>query len=114
MMRSRRSFAMAVLAVLGAAPVLATGGTFTTARGIVVPTPAPEALDCAGMRRVLDAIDASGYRHGGPFPTDAADAALLGYENLLAEFYYMRCVHAPAAVGRTNDAFGGGYSGDVQ
>lgn len=83
--------------LLAATPAAAAEGrVFTTADGVAVPTPAPDALDCAGMRRVLDAIDASGYRRGAPRPEDAADMALLDYENRLSRAFYARCIQASA------------------
>lgn len=88
--------------------------TFRTAGGVVVPTPEPDGLDCAQMRTVLDAIDASGYRRGGPAPANAADSALLGYENRLSESFYMRCVYAPVAGRMPLNVFDRGYQSEVK
>jgi hypothetical protein len=102
------------IAVLALMPAISGAKTFTTASGVVVPTPEPGGLDCAQMRGVLDAIDASGYRRGGPAPANAADSALLGYENRLSESFYMRCVYAPAAGPMPVNAFDRGYQSGVK
>lgn len=65
---------------------------FTLSTGVAIQLPPVEALDCASMRRMLDAIDQTGYRRGGPIPNDAADMALLDYENRLSRSFYRNCV----------------------
>lgn len=102
------------VACLVLTPAVSGAKTFTTASGVVVPTPEPDGLDCAQMRGVLDAIDASGYRRGGPAPANAADLGLLSYENRLSESFYMRCVYAPAASRMPVNAFDRGYQSEVK
>lgn len=85
------------------------GATFLTARGVPVRTPSVQSLDCAAMRRVLDAIDDSGYRDGSPDPLDPADRALLDYENRLSGRYYETCVRKPARAEPLAPAFARGY-----
>lgn len=89
-----------VIALTGAPAVAAAEvDVLITAGGHRVAKPAPETLDCAGMRAVLDAIDATGYRGNGPAPLNPADAALFDYENRVSQRYYAQCVlvgsHAP-------------------
>jgi hypothetical protein len=105
----------AIGAVVAAAESLAGGaagageGRFTTAAGVALEIPAVAGLDCAGMRRVLDAIDASGYRRGGPDSVDPADVALLDYEDRLSAAYYQHCVEEPAHGAVSDSVFGLGY-----
>jgi hypothetical protein len=88
-------------------------GVFRTAAGVEVATPALEGLDCAAMRRLLDALDASGYRRG-PAPVDPADIALLHYEDRLSTVYYRDCVEIPAHAAAPEAAFGLGFVQDGQ
>ena len=104
---SRRAAAL-LLALTGPA-MSAEPGWYVTAAGVRVATPALQSLDCAGMRSVLDAIDASGYRGQAPYPADPADSALMEYENRVSESYYTRCVHAQAERAPAARAFGQGY-----
>ena len=111
-----RAFACscAVVAAVGVAAD-ARGGqeeSFLTAQGVRVPTPAIGALDCAGMLRVLTAIDGSGYRGVASRPGDIADEALLAYENRLSRRYYAECVNAPTAMGAAAAAFSFGFADD--
>jgi hypothetical protein len=82
---------------------------FVTAHGVRVATPPLALLDCPGMRAVLDAIDASGYRGTAPKPTDPADKPLMDYENRVSRHFYLTCVHAEAERAPTARAFGQGY-----
>jgi hypothetical protein len=88
-------------------------GRFTTATGVALETPAVAGLDCAGMRRVLGAIDASGYRRGGPDSIDPADVALLDYEHRLSAAYYEHCVEEPAHDAGGESVFGLGYGREL-
>ncbi|MGF1658511.1 MAG: hypothetical protein ACFCUS_03725 [Rubrimonas sp.] len=106
--------AIALLATAGlgfgaALSASAEEGWFVTAAGARIETPALAKLDCAAMRAVLDAIDASGYRAGAPEPHDAADAALFEYENRLSAGYYADCVRAHAEDAAPQAAFAAGY-----
>jgi hypothetical protein len=98
-------------ASFGPTALAAGGGTFRTAAGVEVPTPALAGLDCAEMRRVLAALDASGYRGASPQPIDMADIALLEYENRLSAVFYQTCVEEPALAARPETAFGGAEDG---
>lgn len=104
--------AVAVALVLVPALAAAQAAVFRTARGVEVATPAPQELDCAAMRRVLDAIDASGYRGTAPEPADSADAGLLDYENRLSRTFYQQCVHALAGANPLSSPFARGYDRD--
>jgi hypothetical protein len=101
-------------ALLGPALALGSAATaqpsvFVTANGMTVDTPAIAGLDCDGLRRVLDAIDATGYRGADPLPADEADMALMDYENRVSAAYYETCVHAEAEATPAQDAFLRGY-----
>jgi hypothetical protein len=101
--------ALAATGMLHAGAALAQPGVFVTAQGVTVETPAVETLDCDALRRVLDAIDATGYRGTDPMPTDGADMALRDYENRVSARYYTACVHAEAEAAPAQDAFVRGY-----
>jgi hypothetical protein len=88
---------------------VAQPGVFVTAQGVEVETPAVDTLDCEALRRVLDAIDATGYRGADPLPADEADMALMDYENRVSAAYYKACVHAEAEATPPQDAFVHGY-----
>lgn len=96
-------------AVLQSTVAVAQPGVFVTAQGVAVETPAIGTLDCDGLRRVLDAIDATGYRGADPMPADEADMALMDYENRASATYYETCVHAPSQMAPPQDAFVRGY-----
>jgi hypothetical protein len=97
LIRHRGRCAAVCLAALAVAPALARDGWFTTARGHMVETPAIDTLDCDRMERVLDGIDASGYRKGKRLPYDVADMALFDYEHRLAQAHFRRCGEEAAA-----------------
>lgn len=92
-------------------PVLASteSRAHRTAQGVSVETPAIASLDCTGMRRVLDAIDSSGYRGMMPEPFDAGDRALLDYEHRLSAQYYASCVSALTRSLQSSTAFTHGF-----
>ena len=79
---------------------------FTTSTGARAPTPQVESLDCRQMAEVLREIDRTGYRRGVATPENAADLALLRYENVLARHYYAECIGGASA---SSGAFSGGY-----
>lgn len=94
-MACRVGFAAPLIAAtvaLAAPPPRAQDSRFMTSDGAVVATPPPQSLDCRGKRRVLDAIDATGYRGTGPEPKNPADRGLLDYENALSQAYYAECL----------------------
>lgn len=99
-----------VVAVVAAAvPLLADQQAHRTAQGVAVETPAIAGLDCMTMRAVLDAIDVSGYRGVQPEPHDAADQALLEYENRLSSHFYATCVRALTNSQQYSTAFTHGF-----
>ena len=97
-----------ILAALAAGAASAQD-SFTTAAGITLRTPAIDDLGCDGMRRVLDAIDASGYRGGAPRPKDDTDMALFRYEDRLSSAYYGRCVAGETRGAEAARAFSNGF-----
>ena len=105
------AFASLIAAVCAVAAHDARGeeGWFVTAAGVRIETPAIAGLDCAGMRAVLDAIDASGYRRDAPQPHDEADMALFEYEHMLSSAHYAECVRPSAEDAPPETAFSAGY-----
>ncbi len=99
----------AALGVVIAPATFADARWFVTAAGVLVETPAIAELDCARMRAVLDAIDASGYRRDAPTPVDAADMALFDYEHTLSVAFYADCVQPSARDAEPQAAFSTGY-----
>lgn len=112
---ARLRAAAAVAGVLGllagpaAMPVAADDTDFVTAKGVKIATPPVPSLDCEGMRRVLAAIDSSGYRGPRPESVDPRDQSLLDYENRLSGVYYQRCVHPAIRAQPLFNAFNRGY-----
>jgi hypothetical protein len=112
---ARRTAALAVIGLLALAggpavpPATADDPDFVTAKGVTVATPPVPSLDCEGMRRVLDAIDSSGYRGARPESVDPRDRGLLDYENRLSGVYYQRCVHPAIRAQPLFNAFNRGY-----
>jgi hypothetical protein len=100
---------LGLLAGLAAKPAAADDTDFVTAKGVTVATPPVPSLDCDGMRRVLDAIDSSGYRGARPESVDPRDRDLLDYENRLSGVYYQRCVHPAIRAQPLFNAFNRGY-----
>lgn len=83
---------LAMFGLLAPAARAAEVVAFTLSTGVVIQLPPVEALDCVAKREMLDAIDRTGYRRGGPIPNDAADMTLLDYENRVSRSYYLECV----------------------
>jgi hypothetical protein len=92
-----------------AADAAKAGDSFTTASGITLRTPSVDKLGCPEMRRVLEAIDASGYRRGAPRPEDETDMALFRYEDRLSSAYYGRCVADETRGAEAARAFRSGF-----
>ena len=118
-MRVRSSRLLAALAVGVAIAAqtpesAAAGERFVTARGAAVATPPVEGLDCGDMRAVLDAIDATGYREGGPKPRDPADMALFEYEDRLSRAFYGGCVTSEAREADAEPTFRTGFGPEPQ
>ena len=108
------AFGATLLACLSMEGVVRAGQdeVFVTAGGVRVPTPPVASLDCARMLQVLTVIDGSNYRGVGAQPGDAADGALLSYENRLARRYYAECVSGPTSLGAATAAFSHGFLDD--
>jgi hypothetical protein len=106
---------VATITCVVAAPaiVAADAHAHRTAQGVAVETPAIASLDCPAMRRVLDAIDSSGYRGLRPEPLDAADRALLDYEHRLSAQYYATCVSALTRSLQSSTAFTHGFTDEA-
>lgn len=90
---------------------LADDGWVVTANGVRVPTPPIFALDCRGMRDVLDAIDASGYRGTHPTPEEPADMGLFDYENRLSRVFFTSCMRVEPSAGAVEAPFARGFGG---
>lgn len=82
---------------------------FVTSGGVPVPTPPLAGLDCAGLSRVLTAIDGSGYRGVAPTPGSDADRALRAYEDGVSRRWFADCVNGPAALADAEGAFRHGF-----
>jgi hypothetical protein len=90
--RAGRRMALALLAILVAAPVAgAEGRRFSTSNGAVVRLDSVAKMECDDLSAKLDEIDATGYRGQSPTPNDPADQPLFIYEHKVARALYTRC-----------------------
>lgn len=87
---------VALVGLLAACPLLVWAGETpqrVALNGSIVLMPRIEALDCTAMARVIQGIDATGYRDpDGPALTEAhPDWPIFQYENNLTSAEYFNC-----------------------
>ena len=102
-------FVAAAVILSAGAPYANAQEIFQTSNGFAIESHPVKNLTCGQLTEQLNAIDETGYRSGGPEPTDDADRALYDYELKLSVEFFWRC--ATRVDGQVqNDAFRSGFA----
>lgn len=100
---------MAAVIALGAVQASQAQVMLQTSNGYAIESRPVESLSCEQLTEKLHAIDETGYRLGGPEPSNDADSALYDYELKLSVEFFWRCATRVDGQGQ-NDAFRSGFS----
>lgn len=94
------------------APGLSPIEVLRASNGALIPAPEVETLDCKGIRRVLKAIDDSGYRGTNTLAEGHPDMPIFIYEDKLTVAQFERCSGDDGLPSSPTPAFSGAFARD--